>query len=222
MARLFRLQAERADNPSELGSMVASIIAMVRSLPPAGAGAHASAVTPATASFAGLSLERGGSESAAVAVPPDGAFDVEVAPGEGVQAAIDRCPPGGCVLLLPGTHAGPLVLAANKVVHVFGRSQATLQTVGGEVVTSAANKATIDGLIVRTEAHASGKGHHGILITAGNLRVQNCNVSNQSRSGICVTGPAADPFIVDCCLHHCAQAGISLNEGCRGTVKGCT
>ena len=42
--------------------------------------------------------------------PASGSFDVTVAPGEDVQAAVDACPPGGCVLLLPGTHEGPLVL----------------------------------------------------------------------------------------------------------------
>ena len=42
--------------------------------------------------------------------PADGTFDVTVAPGEDMQAAVDRCPPGGCVLLLPGTHEGRIVL----------------------------------------------------------------------------------------------------------------
>ena len=46
--------------------------------------------------------------------PASGAFDVTVAPGEDVQAAVGRCPPGGCVLLLPGTHDGPLVLGPQK------------------------------------------------------------------------------------------------------------
>ena len=52
------------------------------------------------------------SESGYVHEPASGAFDVIVAPSENVQAAVERCPPGGCVLLLPGFHAGPLVLGA--------------------------------------------------------------------------------------------------------------
>ena len=51
-------------------------------------------------------IGRGG----AVLEPASGAFDVTVAPGEDVQAAVKRCPPGGCVMLLPGPHEGPLVL----------------------------------------------------------------------------------------------------------------
>ena len=48
--------------------------------------------------------------------PANSAFDVTVAPGEGVQAAVDRCPAGGSVLLQPGTHEGPLVLSPDKRV----------------------------------------------------------------------------------------------------------
>ena len=153
---------------------------------------------------------------------PAYAFDVTVPPGKSVQAAVDACPPGGCVLLLPGTHNGPLALAAGKVVHVFGRGRATLRTAAGDVISSAAAASTLDGLIVRTDAHTAGDGHFGIFITAGKLRVQACDVSSQSRSGIRVEGPTADPFIVDCRVHHCARAGISLFDGCQGTVKDCT
>ena len=87
--------------------------------------------------------------SGAVLEPASGTFDVTVAPGEDVQAAVDACPPGGSVLLLPGTHAGPLVLLADKEVHVFGRGHATLRTASGTaVVTSEAAVATCDGLVI--------------------------------------------------------------------------
>ena len=153
---------------------------------------------------------------------PPATFDVEVAPGWDVQAAVDACRPGGCVLLLPGKHKGPMVLRTGKDVHVFGRGRATLQTAAGEVITSSSDASTIDGLIVRTGAHASGSGHYGILITAGRLRVQACDVSSQSRSGICVRGPAADPNIVDCKVHDCARANIEFSGGCQGTADHCT
>ena len=73
---------------------------------------HAASAAPAAA-LAALSLG-----VTAINVAPDGtvlepafgAFDVVVAPGEDVQAAVDACPAGGCVLLLPGIPDGPLVL----------------------------------------------------------------------------------------------------------------
>ena len=128
--------------------------------------------------------------------PPD-AFDVTVAPGEGVQAAVDRCPPGGCVLLLPGTHLGPLVLAANKVVHVFGRGCATLQTADVTVLISSAQESTIDKLAIRREAGGSGD-CDGVWIRGGRLRMQACDVTSAA-SGACVMiEGGADPVLASC------------------------
>ena len=132
--------------------------------------------------------------SGAVLEPASGAFDVTVAPGANVQAAVDTCPPGGCVLLLPGTYAGPLVLVVEKVVHVFGRGHATLQTDSGKVVTSEAAAATCDGLVIRREA--GGRYDCGVLIKGGNLRMQACDV--KSLSGECVDVAAGDPVLTSC------------------------
>ena len=110
--------------------------------------------------------------SGAVLEPANGAFDVTVAPGDGVQAAVDRCPPGGCVLLLPGTHEGPLVLPANKVVHVFGRGLATLRSAISDVLTSWAASSTVDGLLVRQEGEDEDDEGRGVRIRGGRLRLQ--------------------------------------------------
>lgn len=58
--------------------------------------------------------------------PASGAFDVTVAPGESVAEAIARCPTGGCVLLLPGTHSTIDNVNVDHDVHVFGRRQTTV------------------------------------------------------------------------------------------------
>ena len=105
----------------------------------------ASAAYPRSQWFHALRVGRSGK----VFEPASGSFDVTVAPSEDVQASVDRCPPGGCVLLLPGTHAGPLVLAADREVHVFGRGLVTLWTSAGHALVSRAATSTLDGLIVR-------------------------------------------------------------------------
>lgn len=62
-----------------------------------------------------------------VCEPASGAFDVTVAPGEPLADAMARCPPGGCVLLLPGTHGTPdIECASNNDCHVFGKGEATV------------------------------------------------------------------------------------------------
>ena len=130
--------------------------------------------------------------------PASGAFDVVVAPGEGVQAAVDACPPGGCVLLLPGSHKGPLFLFPGKVVHVFGRGRATLRTASGTVVISAADKSTMDGIAVRREAGGD-VSDSGMWIRGGQLHLQACDVTSASPFGACVAiEEGADPVLINC------------------------
>ena len=144
-------------------------------------------------------------EAAAVrADPPSGwvfvpeKFDVTVAPGEDIQAAVDACPPGGSVLLQPGTHAGPLALKADKEVHVFGRGRALLQSAAFGVIASEAARSTLDGLIVRCESKSKGRGERegGITVKGGRLRIQACDVTSASIPCISIGG--GDPTVASC------------------------
>jgi len=128
--------------------------------------------------------------------PASGAFDVTVAPGEDVQAAVDRCPPGGSVLLLPGTHSGSLELAATKEVHIFGRGRAMLRAEAGQLVASEAVEATLDGLVVRRDPGEYGGTSYGVLITDGALRVQACDIT--CAVGPCVYIEGGDPVLASC------------------------
>ena len=102
--------------------------------------AFKTAADAAPASKWHTAVRKGG--SAAILPPASNTFDVTVPPGEDVQAAVERCPQGGCMLLMPGVHEGPLTLAANKVVHVFGRGQAVLQR-AGVVLTSEVQRTVV-------------------------------------------------------------------------------
>ena len=136
----------------------------------------------------------------AVREPASGAFDVTVVPGENVQAAVDACPPGGSVLLLPGTHDVPLVLTAGKVVHVFGRGLATLRAARGTVVTSEADTSTLDGLIIRRESGGIGNNQRDcVWIKGGRLRLQACDIMGAANYTYCVTiEGGANPRLVAC------------------------
>jgi len=145
-----------------------------------------------------------------VLAPASGAYDVTVSPGSNVQEAVDACPPGGSVLLLPGTREGPLMLAADKEVHVFGRGRALLRVAMGTVLTSEAATSTVDGLIIRREAGNIGDNHRDcVWIKGGQLRMQMCDIVCDSPvPGVAIEG-GADPVLHSCrCVH--ARALSSL------------
>jgi len=152
----------------------------------------------------------------AVLEPASGTFNVTVAPGQPVQEAVDGCPPGGSMLLLPGMHAGPLELAAGKEVHVFGRGLATLQSSGGAVVTSKTAVATLDGLIVRHEANVTdedgGQGADAVLIEGGNLRLQACDVTNATWTSCVSIVGGANPVLTRCTCAHTPTGSLLLQS----------
>ena len=150
----------------------------------------AAAAAPASKWHAAVRIGRGG----AVLEPASGTGDVTVAPDKGVQAAVRRCPRGGSVLLLPGTHNGPLVLEADREVHLFGRGLATLRTAYHMVVDSKANTATLKGLIIRCEGDSGG----GVHIRRGALRLQACDIKNASRDVAVWIQGGGDPVLAFC------------------------
>ena len=146
-------------------------------------------------------------------VPQPAAFDVTVAPGDYLQAAVDRCPPGGSVLLLPGLHPGSLLLT--KDVHVFGRGAAEIRSSNSaHVIVSVAPDAVIDGLILRSQPDL---GHESptiadlavglaernwntctcVEVVGGRLRMQACHIDRAIGDGVQVTA-RAEVEIVAC------------------------
>ena len=129
--------------------------------------------------------------------PAKDAFDVIVAPGTNIQAAVDSCPRGGSVLLLPGTYEGQLFLFADQEVHVFGRGLATVWWAAGCVLTSWAAKATVDGLIVRLDASGINSASC-VSIRGGALRLQGCDVISVALGPSVTIEGGADPTLVSC------------------------
>ena len=135
-----------------------------------------------------------------------------VALGEDVQAAVDRCPSGGSVLLLPGAHKGPLALgprvvkngegqlalSADKEVHVFGRGRATLWAATCSVLTSCAALATTEGLLLRQDAGNNYTPNPCVRISGGGLRLQACDVASAQKDSLLAIVHGADPVVSSC------------------------
>ena len=139
--------------------------------------------------------------------PSDGAYDVTIAPGENVQAGVDRCPPGGSVFFLPGTHAGPLRIASKKVIRMFGGGRAILRSTTGDTIDCSDAEASLDGLILRGRVPQAAREEGSITrlsddelycpmsycISAkgGDLRIQACDIRGGLRGGVRLINHAA-------------------------------
>ena len=138
--------------------------------------------------------------------PRSGRFWRELSPGDDVQAAVKKCPVGGCILLRPGTHAlvprEGVGLLMQRAVNVFGRGLATVQSLGccysifiREVSSDA--PFALDGLIVQTLDNDSGA--DGVAITYGSPRLQSCTITGPCEVGLHISGDSPSPPVITNC-----------------------
>ena len=147
--------------------------------------------------------------------PVSGQFCLEVGPGEELQAAVDRCPAGGAVLLRPGTYDRQLSLSIARDVHLFGRGAATLSVMDADpyyiaALKSTAPRASVVGLSLR--------GFNGIGVSAGALRVQHCAVLDGVDVGIVVRGAGVSAAVVHCRVSR-AGDGVLFCDGAGGRCE---
>ena len=100
-------------------------------------------------------------------------------------------------------------MANRAQVHIFGRGRATLQTSDGEVVTSCAPRATLDGVAVR---RCPGGGQdYAVWIRGGGLRLHGCDITSASWACLAITD-GSNPVVSNCRIHD-AQAGVGVGVG---------
>ena len=98
-----------------------------------------------------------------------------------------------------------VVRVADTEVHVFGRGRAVLGTVINPPLISGASVASADGLIIRRRAgdedqnYGNYAGTYGFtaLIDGGRLRLQACDLVNDTGSCVLIKG-GADPTLASC------------------------
>ena len=148
-------------------------------------------------------------------------FTINIAPGESVQNAINKCPKGGNIRLLPGLHKGPIFLDSHTEINIFGKCKALLYSDYGSVITSNSNNSTIDGLLILTKKYKYDDDFYAININSGILNIQHCNIASFMAGSIIASGINTNVNIINCILHSGKTAGAYFNDGCNGCIRDC-
>lgn len=171
--------------------------------------------------------------------PAAGHFDVTVPADDAhaLELALEACPLGGSMLLLPGTHGRMLV---TKPIHVFGRGQATVHGIADYSLRSTAPTATVDGVSFLGPpipvAPELPRLFSAVWICSGGMRVQSCVVTC-SEGGIGIQIGAfifgredglteaevreTVPVIQDCEVHNCRIAAVGVGAASSWCVQRC-
>ena len=156
-----------------------------------------------------------------------GQFHVIVEAGVDLQAAINRVPEGGSILLRAGEYQGPIVL--DREVHIFSEAGARLimphessgQSNPLALVVMHAKGSTIDGLQI-------GRGNttykmNAVHIFAGGCRLQECDIlNNYNGINIMTRADLSPTSLVDCTIHGSRGTGVSAVNRAVVHIDRCT
>ena len=160
--------------------------------------------------------------------PRSGRFWRELSPGDDVQAAVNKCPEGGCILLRPGVFAlapqnnSPSMagLSIDTPVSIFGRSQATVHSPGSaytvditEPSVGTRSLISLDGLVVQSLVILNNRLAIGVSIYGGSSRLQSCVLTGPNHCALRVMAVRADyspPVIINC---RCGSENRLLTNG---------
>lgn len=156
------------------------------------------------------------------AVPEGPPRTLRVGPGEPLDAAVGSLPAGSTLVLLPGEHAGPLLIDRPLTVegpgHVVGGGT-------GSVVVVGAPDVTLRDLEISGSGHDATMGDAGLLIGADRFRVERVHI-HDTFLGIDVR-MADDGLIADCLVEGREAGpigvhgdGIRLWESDRNELRG--
>ena len=166
----------------------------------------------------GGSSSGAGGSSATVPENLDG-FDCAVGPGGSLADGVRRCPPGGRMLVRPGSYSEQLVLDSSKEIHVFGQRQARVLA-----VVSRGACGSVDGLLME-----------GAAVYGGALELVDCVVAaglprGAARAVHRVQGVSLEgghPTLRRCVVTGCGPVGVRVADldgaplGCEAVMEDC-
>jgi uncharacterized protein YdaU (DUF1376 family) len=138
--------------------------------------------------------------------------------GEALQAA----EPGSFILVRPGTYYEGLVI--DKNVAIVG------DTLSGQVIVESwqstclymqAEQALVMGLTLRCMAGANMLNYFGVDVPYGRLLLEDCDITSDSYSCVCIHGATASPILRRCRIHDGMQCGVFIYDNGQGLIAEC-
>lgn len=134
-----------------------------------------------------------------------------------IAAAIIAAQPGDRILIRKGVYEGGAVI--DKPLTLVGDGQpgdVEMRASGISVIRFKADHGRLANLTLR---QVGGHGY-GVDIAAGNLEMENCDVSSQGSACISIHGDA-NPHILHCSVHGGERNGIFVHDQGQGVIEDC-
>jgi len=134
-----------------------------------------------------------------------------------ISRAVEAAPPGALIEVQSGEYADHIVLEKAVEIAGMGRREAVVRGVRGPALFSTAEGAVVRNLRLTVSEKAQSA---AVLVKAGDLRLQDCEMGSQSLSCIEVAG--GTPTVAGCLVREGQRSGIYVRDGATGVYEDLT
>ncbi len=139
-----------------------------------------------------------------------------------LNAAVRNAQPGTRILVRPGLYNESLIL--DKPLEIIGdgpREEIIVESTEARCMLVQAEHALVRGLTIRSQVGLKGNKYYALEIVQGRPLIENCDITSDTFACVAIHGPAANPILRRCRIHHGGGVGVSFYEGSRGIVEDC-
>jgi hypothetical protein len=174
------------------------------------------------------SMLRNSTSSSSTSPPPRTQKDVVVSKLGGGQyttitEAIKNAPAGARINVKPGVYNESINISRDvEIVGDGPIAQIIVEAVDAEALTVVSNKALVRGLTLRNRVTGKDKKFFAVTVSeGGELKLEDCDVTSSSLTGVGAYGAGTKAFIRRTRVHDCAESGIYFYKGSSGVIEDC-
>lgn len=142
---------------------------------------------------------------------------------QSLTQALSQAKPGMRIRVKPGLYKESLVI--DKPIEIIGDGPAKdiiIESANADCLAIKSDGVLIRGLSLRTKTEIKDGQFFALHVTQGRPRVENCDLTSESKACVGVHGPEANPTLVGCTIHDCkAGDGVLVYDQGKGIYQGC-
>jgi parallel beta-helix repeat protein len=139
-----------------------------------------------------------------------------------ISEAIKNAPTGARISVRPGVYNESIEISRDvEIVGDGPITQIIVDTADNNCISMKSGNVLVRGITLRNRMTTKDDKYYAITVAAGELRLEDCDITSGSLTGVGVYGAGTKAFIRRCRVHDCAESGIYYYRNAAGLVEDC-
>lgn len=139
-----------------------------------------------------------------------------------INEAIKSAPTGARISVRPGVYNESIEISRDiEIVGDGPITQIIVESVGNNCLYVKSGNVLVRGLTLRNRMTSKDDKYYAVTIAAGEVRLEDCDITSGSLTGVGVYGAGTKAFISRCRIHDCTESGIYYYRNAAGLVEDC-